>query len=979
MVTEGLRPGQKMHGCVVEQITQIPELRSEAVLFTHETTGARILHLFNEDKNNLFCIGFRTPVYNNTGVPHIIEHSVLSGSRKFPLKDPFKEMLKGSLQTFLNAITYPDKTIYPVSSQVERDFYNLVDVYCDAVFNPLLSETTFAQEGWHFDLEKPDIPISIKGIVYNEMKGVYSDFRSHVARKTLSALFPDTTYFFESGGEPEHIPELTYEQFKRFHEQYYHPSNAFVVLYGTIPSEKSLAFLHTNYLSRFSYRAVDSHIPLQKPWDMPRRIHITAPSSKEDDGTASVIVSWLTGAVTDPMQVLLGKILSHYFFDNEGSPLRRALIDSGLGEDLDDMCGYDPDLVQGLFCAGLRKTKPGHANAIVKIIFDTLQTEVQKGLDADLLEGSIRQIEFRLREISDGGHFPYNLMLAERVYRSWIYGGNPLAHLQFDAPLQLIKNHKSAGVDFFVQALHAMLIHNTHYLVSVVEASSDMGEELGKKTERQAAALTEHFTEADRKQWHELTQRILEDQKKPPSAEALATLPKLHRADLPKENEKVPVFLKNLGEVPVYTHPLFTSGIVYVDIGFDMATLPVDLLPYFPFYSELLTRCGAGGFSYQEMAKRISLCTGGISTSDICSTKFQTSDDVALYCFFHGKALHERVDDMLGVFVDYFKTPELDNEKLITDILLETRNELQGSVIRSGNYFAITNSGSRLSKSKYIDELFDGVFQLRFLDTLIKKNALADVIAAMKRLHNIIINRKACALSITCDDPSKYMPSLKALVDSLPVRQCAPVTIDFKPQHETLPLAIEISSSVNFVARSWDLEALTPESMGEYFLLSRNLSTGYLWDSVRVEGGAYGGMAIISSAHPVFSCASYRDPNCAKTLDNFEKGLIHAMKKLTEDDVDQSVVGAIGKLDHPRSPHAKGFGETAALLCGHTEELRQHIRDAILGCSVKVLAKRAKRLLNQKKNAITVFGSADAFTQAEKEGLTLHRERLLQE
>ncbi len=979
MVSQKLTVGQAISGFEVERIEDIPELRSEAAIFIHQKTGARVLHLFNEDPNNLFCICFRTPVYNNTGVPHILEHSVLAGSTKFPLKDPFKEMLKGSLQTFLNAITYPDKTMYPVSSQVEKDYYNLVDIYCDAVFNPLLTEMTFAQEGWHFDLENLTDPVSIKGIVYNEMKGVFSDFRSHVARKTMSELFPKTTYYYESGGEPEHITGLSYEQFREFHEQYYHPSNSFTVLYGNISSEKTLTFLQDKFLSSFDRREVNSDIQLQPVWDEPRRIQFSAPASKEDDGTASVIVSWLFGTSSDPLTALLGRIFSHYLFDNESSPLRRALIDSKLGEDLDDMCGFEGDLVHGMFCAGLRKTKPGQADAVRNLIFNTLTREVEKKLDADLLEGSIRQIEFRLREITDGGHFPYNLKLAERALRSWIYNGDPLAHLKFEEPLQTIKKKKGDGTEYFAEKMRELLIDNTHNLMSVIVASSEMGEQLGKKSEEQAASLSKDFKEDDRKLYHVLTKNLLEEQKSRPSPEDLATLPKLSREDIPLENEKVPTKLETIKGIPLYTHPLFTAGIVYLDIAFDLSVIPADVLPYFPLYSELLTRCGAAGCSPEEMAKRISLATGGISGSEMCTTRFGTDDELVFKCFFHGKVLPERFDEMIAIFNDLFNKPELDNDKLLHDILFEMRNDLTGAIIRSGHNFAVANAGSRLIKSRYIDEILDGVSQLRFLDTLIKKDEMRSVADTMARLHDLVINKKKCIMSTTCEEPGRYMKTLSSFIHTLPETDHEDAPIAFDPEPAGKPLGIEISSSVNYMARSWKLDTLTPEAMGQFYLLSRNLSTGFLWDKVRVEGGAYGGMALTSSSHPVFSCASYRDPNLSRTLENFTAGLKTVIESVTDEEVDQGVIGAIGRMDQPLSPHGKGFGETLALLCNRTEESRQQVREAVLHSSAATLKQRAGQILDIKESAITIFGSSSAFDDAEKDGVSFIREPLLED
>ncbi len=977
MIGQQLEVGATVHNFKVNQIKPIPELRSEAALFTHKKNKARLLHLFNNDANNLFCIGFRTPVYDNTGVPHILEHSVLAGSKKFPLKDPFKEMLKGSLQTFLNAITYPDKTIYPVASQVEKDYFNLVDVYCDAVFNPLLSEMTFAQEGWHFELEKPDGPVSLKGIVYNEMKGVFSDFRSHVSRKTLSELLPDTTYFYESGGEPEHISDLTWEQFKAFHDKYYHPSNAFIILYGNIPSEKTLAFLDKNYLTHYDYGVVDSEITPQQTWDKPRSVTLTAPSSKEDDGTASVILSWLLESSTDPIDGLCGRIFSHYFFNNESSPLRRALIDSKLGEDLDDMCGFEGDLVQGLFCAGLRKSDPKDAEAIQTLILDTIKKEVEKGLDPELLEGSIRQIEFTLREITDGSHFPYSLKLSDRVFRSWIYGGDPLAHLCFEEPLSFLKEKKREGTAYFTEKIKKLFLENTHVLLATVKASAELGESLGKESEEQAQRLSKNFSEKERADYYNLTKKLLKEQTAKPSKEALATLPKIDKKDLPLKSRTIPIEIKSIEATPFYMHDIFTAGIVYLDIGFDCLGISAELLPYLPLYAELITRCGAAGKSSEAMAKRISLTTGGIGTSDICATRFGTKDDLVFKGFFHGKSLPERFGEMVDIFIDLFTKPELDNTKLIQDILLEMRNDLNGSVLRSGHHFAIAHASARLSPSKYVEEVVDGLSQLRFLNAIIQKGDYTTIVEAIHKLHALVVSKNRCLFSMTCENPSHYKNELARILAHTPegIDSSDPVVVTLSESLE--PVGIEINSSVNYVAQTWLVDQVTPDTMGELLLLSRDLSTGYLWDKVRVEGGAYGGMASISQIHPVISCASYRDPNVTSTLDTFIKGLEHSKKGLTPEEVEQSIIGTIGRIDQPHSPHSYGFGETLARLCGRTPEIRQQIREAVLSCTAEKLANRAEALLKESNNTISVFGSSDAFDTAEKDGRSFKREPLL--
>jgi len=997
-----LAAGGTVSGFRVERVQEIPELRSSAYLFTHAKTGARLIHLYNEDDNNLFSIAFRTPVGDSTGVPHILEHSVLCGSKRFPVKDPFQEMLKGSLQTFLNAMTYPDKTVYPVSSQVEKDFYNLVDVYCDAVLNPLLTENTFYQEGWHYDLENPDGPIGIKGIVYNEMKGVFSDFSSHVGRGTISKLFPDTTYFHESGGDPEHIPELTYGQFRDFHRKFYHPSNSFIFLYGNLPSEKTLRFIDEKYLGAFEALSIDSSVGTQPLWGEPRTARIEAPAPEDEDGTASVICSWIVGESADAVSVFAQSILANYLLSTESSPLKRALVDSGLGEDLDDMCGLDSDLAQSVFSVGLRKSAPEHAQAVLGIIMDTLEREAARGLDADLIEGAVRQAEFHLREIISG-HFPYNLRLADRCYRSWLNGGDPFALLAFEKPLSIIKEEMRKG-GFFEGLIRRHFIDNKHRLLSIVTASPEKGKKLEAQTEEQAKRLTAGFTDEDRRRCLALTRALREQQSAPPSPEALASLPALTKDDLPREDRKVPFEKGELGGVPLITHPIFTSGIAYLDIGFDFNGVDAGLIPFIPLYLELLTRCGAAGSSYEQMAKRISLSTGGIDMTVACRTKIGTADGLFFMAFMHGKSLEPRFGEMLGIVKDLLLSPDLTNRKQIKDLLLEGRNALNSSVIHSGHSFAVTNASARLSRSRMMDELLGGVSQLRFLDAVVKQEDYDSAAGACVKLHDFLINRSACVVSVTAGDPSKFAGQLESLASSLPVKVRAvdgggSLEIAFRFAVLCLPVkvragdgggeaghaepvnmgyrGIEINSAVNFAARAWKINGLDAAENGRLFLLSRSLSTGYLWDKVRVEGGAYGGMSGMSVSHPVFTCASYRDPNLEETLEHFTKGLGEAVNGIPKDRVDQCIVGAIGRVDQPRTPHSLGLGETMDILTGRTGEYRREFREAILRATPEDLKRAAERVLSSRESAVTVLGSAAAFDKAASNGVAFEREKLL--
>ena len=997
---DGLKVGDAVGGFRLELIREVPELRAAGYQFVHVKTGARLIHLFCDDDNNLFSIAFRTPVSDSTGVPHILEHSVLCGSKRFPVKDPFQEMLKGSLQTFLNAMTYPDKTVYPVSSQVEKDFYNLVDVYCDAVLNPLLTENTFYQEGWHYDLEKPGDPVGIRGIVYNEMKGVFSDFSSHVGRGITSKLFPDTSYFHESGGDPEHIPELTYGQFKEFHRKFYHPSNSFIFVYGNLPSEKTLKFVDERYLSAFEAQPVDSSVAPQPPWGEPRTAVMEAPApSSEEDGSASVVCSWVVGRCADPVDVFSASILSGYLLSTETSPLKRALVDSGLGEDLDDMCGFDADLAQGVFSVGLRKAQPQNAQAILNVIMNTLSNEVKNGLDGELIEGSVRQTEFNLREITNG-HFPYNLRLADRCYRSWINGGDPFALLAFEEPLAVIKDGMKKG-RFFEEFIRKNLIDNRHRLLATVTASSEKGRKLEAQTEEQAARLTAGFTEDDKKRCLELTLALRERQAAPPPPEALAALPSLAISDLPREGKIVPAEEGGAGGVRLITHPIFTSGIVYLDVGFDFYGVEPRHIRFIPLYMELLTRCGAGKFTYEQMAKRISLSTGGIAASTVCQTKIGTRDEVFFTAFLHGKALEPRFDEMLGIMEDLLVRPDLTNKKLIKDLLLEERNTLNSSIIHSGHSFAVTDAAARLSRSRKLDDMLGGIAQLRFLDEIVKTEDYGSAERACRGLHNMMINRRTCVMSMTAGDPSKFAGRLESFASALPSHErVGERFVDVAQGHsdEWLELfsnseaferreadsptasykGIEINSAVNFTARAWRLPDTDAAEKGLSYLLSRNLSTGYLWDKVRVEGGAYGGMAGASVGHPVFSCASYRDPNLESTLAHFTGGLSEVAKLIPKKQVDQSVIGAIGRIDQPKPPHSLGFSKTMEILTGSTEEYRRQFREAVLDATPEDLKRAAERVLAANESAVTVLGSSAALDKAQWAGIEFEREKLIQ-
>jgi len=954
---------KQIHGFSIIKKTAVAEMDAEIVEAVHERSGARLIHVQRQDPNNLFCIGFRTPVYDDTGVAHILEHSVLSGSKNFPVRDPFQFLLKTSLQTFLNAMTYPDKTIYPVSSQVPKDYYNLMRVYCDAVFFPLLTEATFYQEGWHYSCQSQDKPIGISGIVYNEMKGVFSDFSSHVGRKVINSLFPDTTYAFESGGDPASIIDLTYEQFLNFHKTLYHPSNARFILYGDQDIETTLQLLHQEYLHSFTKQNIKSSIIAQPQWKQPQTVNLQAPGSKQDDGFCSSGMAWVLGESADALGWLQAKIATRYLIGTENSPLKRVLVDSGLGEDLDDFTGTDSDFIQSIFTVGLRRCKPDHARKIESLIIDTLKTQLESGFDEELLIGCVRRVEFSLREQIDAGRYPFGLQVADRILRVWNYDCDPLSHLKFEQPLGKIKAEPHRFLRDFLQQ---KLLNNTHRLTWTVTASVALAEKLKDLTAQQAREKTAGFTAEQKTEIISQTKKLQQLQNAPVSKEHAACVPKLHKSDVPSLQQPTPTEVVETDAYRGFLHPIFTSKITYLDFGFDCSDLPEHYQALLPLYSELITRCGAAGYSYRKMANRISLSTGGISSSLLFENKANTEEKPLQMVLFHGKALHEKTADLAALFTDILQAPQLDDTKLIKDILLEMKNDFQSGIVSSGHTYALSYAASSLNPLRKTTELLDGITQLRFIDYLIKNYSEKAIAEWMQHIHLFLTSQKQAFVSLTATDPVAELEKCKAL---LSVRSKQPAeSLGQKKTHDFVfspksSVAIAVASSVNFVSKAWQLPKATNETYGYLQLLSQFYSRGYLWDKIRAEGGAYGAFASIGSAYPVFGCSSYRDPHIQKTMHHFDSGLLEITQKLTQKQIDDAVLGLIGQIDKPKSPHAKGYSESIALLRGRAFEDRMHSRKAILLATVEHIKQIAQSIITSDQTAECTIGNSGDFSQ----------------
>ncbi|PJC74050.1 MAG: peptidase M16, partial [Syntrophobacterales bacterium CG_4_8_14_3_um_filter_49_14] len=713
-----LSRGEKLCGFRILRVEQIPDIRVTAYEIEHEITGAKVLHLHCHDRENLYAIGFGTPPADSTGVPHILEHAVLAGSERYPLKDVFNELLKGTLQTFINAFTYPDKTIYPVASQERSDFFNLARVYTDLVLRPRLLQKTFYQEGHHLEFSRHEDITSelvISGIVYNEMKGAYSSPDTLMSREIQQNLFPDTTYAFDSGGDPDIIPSLTHEQLKTFHRTYYSPTNARIFLYGDISTGDHLVFLE-EMLNGFERVPVNSSIKSQTRWPQPASVHSFYPIGREEDTRGKTVVNcaWMIVENTDYETVLLLEIVSGALVGSAAGPLRKALIDSGLGEDLSPITGLERDLKQVVFAVGLRGSDPGKAGRIESLILNTLQKVAKTGFDRELIEGVLHQVEFHGREIVRDS-LPYGIILMGRAYHTWLYDGDPLTGMNFPRIIKEIRDKWEARPELFQDIVRTWFLDNPHRLLSVLEPSKTLQEEVEEKSKKRMTRLKASLSYEELENIHREAASLMDFQTEPDPPEALATLPKLKIGDLRRKVEIIPTEKTSINGVPAMVHDIFANGVAYLDMAFNISDIPEDLQIYLPLLGKLMINMGAAGLTYEEMAKRIALKTGGIGCH---LTAGMVTDGKGNWqkMIFRMKALHRNIVDAVRIVSDILVSGDLSDETRLRNLLAERKNRLHASVIPSGHVFARLTAGAAFSVPAYRDEQWHGRTQLRFLN-----------------------------------------------------------------------------------------------------------------------------------------------------------------------------------------------------------------------------------------------------------------------
>ena len=935
---KSMRAPTTTHGFRLVREDYIAEYDAKAFLFKHEKTGAEVMSLSNEDENKTFGVTFRTPPSNSTGIPHILEHSVLCGSRKYPIKEPFVELIKGSLNTFLNAMTWPDKTAYPVASCNLQDFRNLTDVYLDAVFHPrcISNEKTFEQEGWHYELDDASGPMTFKGVVFNEMKGVYSSPDSVLARECQQALFPDNTYGVDSGGDPTVIPELTFAEFKEFHAKFYHPSNSRMWFYGDDDVEERLKIL-ASFLDEFDRREVDSTIATQKFFTEPRRVVKTYSTGEGEDAQKSFVqVNWLLSEEPfDPETGLAVGFLDHLLMGSQSAPLRLALEESGLGEAIVGY-GLEDELRQPTYALGLRGVAQEDIPKVEKLIHDTIAAIAEEGFSNEAIEAAINSIEFSLRE-NNTGRFPRGLSLMFRSMSTWLYEGDPFEPLRFEEPLAKLKARIAAG-DIFRPLMRRLLIENTHQVTVELNPDSTLAEKEAAEEQSKLDAKRASMTPEELEKMVQATKELKELQETSDSPEALACVPTLAISDIPKEAKGIPTDISAVGATKVLTHDLFTNDILYAEHLLDLKTVPAHLLPLIPLWTRALGRMGTKTKSFIEFDQLISAQTGGISVSPFTSG-MRDSDEMAAFMVVRGKATSDKVGVMHELMSELMLEAKFDDKNIFKQLVLETRAGMESRVQGSGHSVAAGRLDAQDSVAGWVSEQMGGLAQLDYLRELVKRvdNDWDGVLADLYTISACLNNRAGSVTNLTADAKTLdlSMPSVEAFLNSLPATGAGKseqwTGINAK-QNEILT----VPTQVNYVGKAANLYKAGYELHGSSYVINKLLGTTWLWDRVRVSGGAYGGFSDFDSHSGMFTYLSYRDPNLLKTLDNYD-ATVDFLRNLEigKEELTKSIIGTIGDVDSYQLPDSKGYTALMRHLLKVTDEERQERRDQILGTTQK--------------------------------------------
>ena len=930
--------GQKAHGFLVRAVTPVEELRLTAVELEHVQSGARALHLACDDAENLFSIAFPTPPPDDTGVPHIVEHAVLSGSARFPVRDPFFEMLKMSMATFLNAMTGWDCTYYPVASNVKADLFNLAEVYFDAVFHPLLTERIFKREGRHLAPADPADPtgdLTVSGIVFNEMKGVFSNPEARLYRSCSRSLLPDTPYGRESGGDPEHIPDLTYEDFRKFYDAFYRPSNAHFVLYGNIPTAEYLAFL-AERLGPFDKTDALPPVGRQPRWSAPRREEDTYPvaAAESDSEKTYIAMNWLVGDATDPGELARLYVMNQILLGNEAAPLRKAIVDSGLGQDL-VYAGLAGIGLEAAFHVGIKGSEPDRTEAFETLVTDTLRRVSDDGIPADRVDAALQQTLYHYREI--GRQFPLQIM--DRVLSAWIYGADSLVFLRMNLHLEAMRREYAENPDLFARLIRERILDNPHRLTVVLRPDREW-------QQRTDAAFAERM-KRERSKYDEAALRAIateaadleEEAARPNPPEAVAKLPQLKLSDLPARPLAIPTKVEDIGGVEFLRNDVFSNGVNYLHLDFDLRGLSEDLWMALPRYEDAMRQMGAAGMDYEAVARRISAATGGIACRPYFETHAAEPGRSLHHLRISLKALDDRVEPALNVLSDVvFSTDPRDRARL-RDVLVQARAHYRTDLLHDGRGTAVRHARRAMDLQGRLAEIVNGLPQLRSTEELTADFDAAheELMARIEAVRDSLLSGNRLTVSFTGSDGTadRVRARLRQWVGRIRKETVAKAHGPFAAGNAASREGLAGPMQVAFCAKVIPAPHYSHPDEPLVALAAHLITFEYLLPEVRFKGNAYGAGCSYSALNAALSLTSYRDPHVARTLRVFDD-LADYIRQApwTQTDVERAVIGVAKNDERPIRPEDATGLALHRHLTGQTEERRCRRREALLSAKL---------------------------------------------
>ncbi len=943
---------------IIEEET-VPEIGSDAIVYEHIKTKAKVIYVKNDDDNRVFYIAFKTPPSDHTGVFHILEHSVLCGSKKYPLKEPFIELAKGSLNTFLNAMTYPDKTVYPVASRNLVDFKNLVDVYLDAVLHPNIysNKSIFHQEGWHFDLQDTESKLCIQGIVYNEMKGAYSSPDQLLLDAITRNLFPDTVYRYDSGGKPDHIPQLSYEQFIHDHQKYYHPSNCYIYLYGDLNINEWLQYIDQEYLCHYEFHEVDVPIPFQASFPKSVANCISYPIGSDDDDTnkAWLSLSFVAGLATDPLHYLSMGILEHILLGTPASPLKKALIDADIAEEIRGFT--DLNMQQTVFGIIAKNARPELHDRFLEIIRTTLSNLVLHGIDQELVQSAINIHEFHLREADYHG-FPKGLIYGLNIMDSWIYGGKATAHLSYEKTMQTIRSQSREG--YFEKMIQDLLVNNPHCADLILQPCKGMEERHEMEWSSAMENRQRNATPDELSTWIEEGRQLKKMQETPDTEIGLNAIPLLKLKDIAPQSEKLPLEEATNKNYTLLFHPLATQNIMYLNMYFDISTISLDELPYVNILSNLLSKMATKKYRYEDLSNQLCMHTGGLSFDAMIVNDYNDINSFSRLFAVQGKALTSSYSKLLDLFQEIALSTDLSDPRRIHELIAELRSSCESAIYHQGHLLAGKRLNSYFSPAGLWSEKLSGLSFYHFLlqhDPIWSKNPEV-LISKLQSISSKIFRTQNLKLSLasSSDDIAKCRTLTENMVSIFPCEHNdaiheIPFTENIKNE------GIMTSGKVQYVSKGYNFKRLGFPYHGTMQVVETLSSLDYLWNRIRVMGGAYGAYMKVSRNGRLI-LGSYRDPHLSSTITTFnELGNYLSLIDLNERELRKYIIGTMSQLDAPLTPSMKAYKSDIYYISKTSQDMIQQERDEILATTLKEIRQMGDYITAcTDKNCLCVMG-----------------------